>query len=134
MWGAPGQNMQVKDINYQDEYLLVDVDDSVRDVTKKVLERFPKQVVVIVSEGKAVKGVVYLHMLAKTGIVQGKPDAKVSDAMSKNILEVSPDDDVAEVKKKIEEEKPLGIVVVKDGIKGFVSPVDWAEMMRNIKL
>ena len=43
MWVSNEHGMQIKDINYQDEYLLVDVGDSVRDVTKKILELFPKQ-------------------------------------------------------------------------------------------
>lgn len=126
--------MQIKDINYQDEYLLVDVNDSVKEVTKKILERFPKQVEVIVADGKRPKGVVYLHMLAKKGIVDGKPEAKVVDAMSKNILEVSPEDDVSKVKKIVEKKKPLGIIVVKKGVKGFVSPVDWAEIIRTVNV
>ena len=127
-------SMQIKDINYQDEYLLVGVDDSIRDVTKKILEMFPKQVQVIVADKKEPKGVIYLHMLAKKGIVDGKPDAKVGEVMSKNIIEVSPDDDIAKIKKLVETKKPLGIVVVKNGVKGFVSPVDWAEIVRTIRV
>ncbi len=132
LWFVLTSSMKVKDIDYKDEYLLVQADETVREVTRKILDLFPKQVEVIVTDGDEAVGVVYLHMLAKKGIVEGEPEAEVSEAMSDNIIEVSPEDDVSDVKEQVDEEKPLGIIVVGDeGVKGFVSPVDWADMMKE---
>ncbi len=122
--------MKVADIEYRDEYIIVDPNDTVRKVAEKILEGFPAIISAIVSKAGEPMGVIYLDTIVKHTVIGGKSPvkSKAKDIMDSSILKVTDGEDIELVKQKVAQIKPHGIVVVdhSDAIKGFISPRDWA--------
>ena len=122
--------MKVKEIEYRDEYIVVDPDEKVRQVANKVLDGFPAVIAAIVSKAGEPLGIVYMDTFVRSCVLGGKDpkNTKISEIMDKNILKVTDGEEIELVKQKVSQIKPHGIIVVdsSDKIKGFVSPRDWA--------
>ncbi len=122
--------MKVEDVEYRDEYIVVDPKKNVKKVAEKILEGFPAVISAIVVKAGEPIGVIYLDTIVRHCILGKKAAGKTpADAiMDKNILKVTDHEDIEIVKQKVAQFKPHGIVVIdSEGvIKGFISPRDWA--------
>ncbi len=122
--------MKVADIEYRDEYILVDPEEPVKKVAAKILEGFPAIIAAIVTKAGEPLGIVYLDTMVRHCIVGGKDPEKtpVKEIMDTNILKVTDQESIELVKQKVAQLRPHGIIVVDPSgmIKGFVSPRDWA--------
>ena len=122
--------MKVEDVEYRDEYIIVDPNDSVKKVAEKILTGFPAIISAIVSKAGEPLGVIYLDTIVRHSVIGGKSPVKTKakDIMDTSILKVTDKEDIEMVKQKVAQIKPHGIVVVDnaDAIKGFISPRDWA--------
>jgi CBS domain-containing protein len=122
--------MKVEDVEYRDEYVVVDPKKNIRKVAEKILEGFPAVISAIVVKAGEPMGVIYLDTIVRQCIIGRKSAGKTSadSVMDKNILKVTDHEDIEIVKQKVAQFKPHGIVVISsDGaIKGFISPRDWA--------
>jgi predicted transcriptional regulator len=126
--------MQIKDLDYKDEYIVVKDGDGIQQVAKKMLENYPSVGAAIVVDSQGVPhGIIYLYQLTWKGVVEGNLSASAADTMARNILKVKPEDDVKAVQKSMAETQPFGIVVFDTKVRGFVSPYDWAEVLQKIK-
>ena len=122
--------MKVEDVEYRDEYVIVNPKEVVKDISEKILEGFPAVIsAIVVKEGEPL-GVIYLDTVVRHCVVSGKDPkkTKADEIMDKNIVKVNDHEDIELVKQRVAQFKPHGIVVVDDdeAIKGFISPRDWA--------
>ncbi len=122
--------MKVKDIEYRDEYIVVDPGESVRSVAEKILQGFPAIVAAIVVKAGEPLGIIYLDTIVRHCVVEGKdPETTTAEQiMDSHIMKVTDEEDIEVVKEKVAQIKPHGIIVVDSGdkIKGYISPRDWA--------
>jgi CBS domain-containing protein len=122
--------MKVEDVEYRDEYIIVEPKKAVKAVAEKILEGFPAVISSIVVKAGDPVGVIYLDTIVRHCIINGKDPKKTEagDVMDKNIIKVSDHEDIEVVKQKVAQFKPHGIVVIdtEGAIKGFISPRDWA--------
>jgi len=122
--------MKVKDVEYRDEYVIVNPTEMVKNVSEKVLEGFPAvMAAIVVKEGEPL-GIIYLDTVVRHCVIGKKDPFKTpaSQVMDKNILKVSDQEDIELVKQRVAQFKPHGIIVVDDddAIEGYISPRDWA--------
>ena len=122
--------MKVEDIEYRDEYIVVDPKKTVKSVAEKILEGFPAVIAGIVVKAGEPMGLIYVDTIVRHCVIGGKAAGKTkADAiMDKNILKVADGEDIELVKQKVSQFKPHGIIVIDNegSIKGFISPRDWA--------
>ena len=122
--------MKVEDVEYRDEFVIVNPKEIVKDISEKVLEGFPAVIAAIVVKDGDSKGIIYLDTVIRHCVVGKKDPTKTSaeQVMDKNILKVNDHEDIELVKQRVAQFKPHGIIVVDDddAIKGFISPRDWA--------
>ena len=122
--------MKVADIEYRDEYIIVDPEESVRSVAAKIIDGFPAVIAAIVTKDGVAQGIIYLDTIVRHCVVGGKDPrtTPAKDIMDRNIISVSDNEDLELVKQKVAQVKPHGIVVTDEAgkIKGFISPRDWA--------
>lgn len=122
--------MKVEDVEYRDEYVIVNPQEIVKDVAEKILEGFPAVIsAIVVKEGEP-QGVVYLDTIVRHSVIGGKDPkkTKAKDVMDKNVIKVNDNEDIEVVKQRVARFKPHGIIVVDEdeAIEGFISPRDWA--------
>ena len=122
--------MKVEDVEYRDEYIIVDPKDSVKKTAEKILEGFPAILSAIVVKAGEPMGIIYLDTIVRKTVLGNKPAGKTASEkiMDTDILKVTDHEEIELVKQKVAQFKPHGIVVI-DGagaIKGFISPRDWA--------
>ena len=129
--------MKVADIEYRDEYIIVDPQETARTVAAKILDGFPAIIAAIVTKGGVPQGIIYLDTIVRHCVIGGKDPgkAKAGEIMDRNIITVTEEEDIEVVKQKVAQVKPHGIIVTdeKGAIKGFVSPRDWANIIMNIR-
>ncbi|HDR53656.1 MAG TPA: hypothetical protein ENN60_03240 [archaeon] len=122
--------MKVADVEYRDEYVVVDPADKVKRVASKILDGFPAIIAAIVAKAGEPTGIVYLDTIVRHCVVGNKDSTKtkIKDVMDKNILKVTDHEEIELVKQKVAQLKPTGIVVTdtRGAIEGFISPRDWA--------
>lgn len=122
--------MKVVDVEYRDEYIIVDPKKTVKKATEKILEGFPAVISAIVVKAGEPMGVIYLETVVRHCVLGKKIPGKtaVETIMDKNILKVTDHEDIELVKQKVAQFKPHGIIVIdsEGAIKGFISPRDWA--------
>jgi len=122
--------MKVEDVEYRDEYVIVEPKKTVKSTAEKILDGFPAVISAIVVKAGEPMGVIYLDTVVRQCVLGKKnPGKTTAEAiMDKNILKVTDHEDIEIVKQKVAQFKPTGIVVISsDGaIKGFISPRDWA--------
>ncbi len=122
--------MKVADIEYRDEYIIVDPAETSRAVAAKIIDGFPAVIAAIVTKEGIPQGIIYMDTIVRHCVVGGKDPVKTpaSSVMDKNIIAVKDHEDLELVKQKVAQVKPHGIIVTDDAgkIKGFISPRDWA--------
>jgi len=122
--------MKVEDVEYRDEYIIVDPKDTVKKTAEKILEGFPAVISAIVVKAGEPMGVIYLDTIVRHSVIgtHSAGKSKADMIMDKNILKVTDHEDIEIVKQKVAQFKPHGVVVIDSSgaIKGFISPRDWA--------
>ena len=121
--------MKVEDVEYRDEYIVVEPDNKVKETAKKILDGFPAVISAIVVKAGEPVGVVYLDTIVKHVVLGNKTSSsKIEKIMDSDILKVTDHEDIEIVKQKVAQFKPRGIIVIdsEGAIKGFISPRDWA--------
>jgi predicted transcriptional regulator len=122
--------MKVEEVEYRDEYVVADPKQTVRSIAEKILEGFPAVIASIVVKAGEPLGICYLDTIVKHCVVGTKiaSKTKIEEIADKNVLKVTDHEDIEIVKQKVAQFKPHGIVVIdsEGGIKGFISPRDWA--------
>jgi predicted transcriptional regulator len=122
--------MKVEEVEYRDEYVVADPKQTVRSIAEKILEGFPAVIAAIVVKAGEPLGICYLDTIVKHCVVGTKVASKtrIEEVADKNVLKVTDHEDIEIVKQKVAQFKPHGIVVIdsEGGIKGFISPRDWA--------
>jgi predicted transcriptional regulator len=122
--------MKVEDVEYRDEYIIVEPKETIKKTAKKILEGFPAVIAAIVVKAGEPMGLIYLDTIVRHSVIDGKSatKTKAEKIMDTNILKVTDHEDIEVVKQKVAQFKPHGVIVIDgDGvIKGFISPRDWA--------
>ncbi|TRO61954.1 CBS domain-containing protein [Candidatus Bathyarchaeota archaeon] len=122
--------MKVEDVEYRDEYIIVDPKKTVKITAEKILDGFPAVIAAIVVKAGEPMGIIYLDTIVRHCVIGKKSAGKtaVDAIMDKNILKVTDHEDIELVKQKVAQFKPYGIIVIdsQGAIKGFISSRDWA--------
>lgn len=125
--------MKVSDMNVEDEYIVVNKDESVQDVARKLMKGNFGTAIVISED--SVLGALTVDIMVQKIVVEVKNpiETKVADIMDKNIVMVRKETDISEVAAEIRKKQPSAVVVTDDSGKkviGYVSPMDMIEALK----
>jgi len=128
--------VKVGDLDINDEFTIVKQDDTGIDATKELMKIPGGGVVLVTNPENKILGVISVREILMS-IIAGKNPAseQATGLMSTRILEVTEADEIREVMKKVEVEKPHAIVVTDvDGkFRGYFSPRDHREAIVKIQ-
>lgn len=126
--------MKVSDMKIDDEYVIVDVGESIQSITKKLLTGMYETALVM--ENMVIVGAINLNMILTRIVIEGRNPTETSgkDVMDKNILKVTLGTRLLDVDSEIRRKAPAAVVVVDDNeaILGYVSPSDMMEALQKI--
>jgi predicted transcriptional regulator len=131
----PSSDKTVADLDLNDEHITAGLDDSLQEAAKRLLT-VPGGILVILDDDSKVKGVIG-HKQILSAIVKGvePSNAKCSDYMEIDFMEIKYNQNLSEVLKQIKQRTPQAVVSVDDNgeFSGYFSPSDYLESKSLVK-
>ena len=125
----------VADLDLNDEHITVGVDDTIQEAARRLLT-VPGGILVVLSDDAKVKGVLgYKQMLLAIDKEIDTTVATCGQHMEMDFMEITPQDELSSVLRKVRQRSPQAVIVVDDNgdFGGYFSPSDYQESRAIVK-